>query len=159
MAQRQLFQGKMVEWPLGYFLRKLHAVETRYPAYDRELLAISANLDHWACYVHGCKRTTIYTCWNIGIDRDEDSELIDWYIVEGRTFSLYTMGLGDSPAGKGRKTVPRAGARGLGEVSSLDMSPPVHHLRTPSPVRHLLTPIILTTRTTRHCSIYWDAIN
>jgi hypothetical protein len=31
------------------------------PAYDRELLAISANLDHWTCYVHGCKWTTIYT--------------------------------------------------------------------------------------------------
>jgi len=61
VAQRQLFEGKMVERPLGYFSRKLHAVETRYPAYDRELLAISANLDHWACYVHGRKRTTIYT--------------------------------------------------------------------------------------------------
>lgn len=51
----------MVERPLGYFSRKLHSVETRYPAYDRELLAISANLEHWACYVHGRKRTTIYT--------------------------------------------------------------------------------------------------
>jgi len=50
-----------VERPLGYFSRKLHAVETRYPAYDRELLAISANLEHWACYIHGRKRTTIYT--------------------------------------------------------------------------------------------------
>jgi len=50
-----------VERPLGYFSRKLHAVEVRYPAYDRELLAISANLEHWACYVHGRKRTTIYT--------------------------------------------------------------------------------------------------
>jgi len=61
LAQKQLFEGKMVERPLGYFSRKRHAVETRYPAYDRELLAISANLDHWACYVHGRKRTTIYT--------------------------------------------------------------------------------------------------
>jgi transposase InsO family protein len=61
LAQRQLFEGKMVERPLGYFSRKLHAVESRYPAYDRELLAISANLDHWACYVHGRRRTTIYT--------------------------------------------------------------------------------------------------
>ena len=33
----------------------------RYSAYDRELLAISANLDHWTCYVHRRKRTTIYT--------------------------------------------------------------------------------------------------
>jgi hypothetical protein len=53
LAQRQLFEGRMVERPLGYFSRKLHAVESRYPAYDRELLAISANLEHWACYVHG----------------------------------------------------------------------------------------------------------
>jgi hypothetical protein len=61
LAQRQLFEGRLVERPLGYFSRKLHAVESRYPAYDRELLAISANLEHWACYVHGRKRTTIYT--------------------------------------------------------------------------------------------------
>ena len=61
LAQRQLFEGKMVERLLGYFSRKLHAVESRYPAYDQELLAISANLDHWACYVHGRRRTTIYT--------------------------------------------------------------------------------------------------
>jgi len=61
LAQKQLFEGRLVEWPLGYFPRKLHTVESRYPAYDRELLAISANLEHWACYVHGRKRTTIYT--------------------------------------------------------------------------------------------------
>jgi len=61
MAQKQLFEGRLVERPLGYFSRKLHAVESRYPAYDRELLAISANLEHRACYVHGRKRTTIYT--------------------------------------------------------------------------------------------------
>jgi len=36
-------------------------VKARYPAYDRELLAISANLEHWACYIHGQKRTTMYT--------------------------------------------------------------------------------------------------
>jgi len=36
-------------------------VETRYPVYAWELLAIRANLDHWACYVHRRKRTTIYT--------------------------------------------------------------------------------------------------
>jgi hypothetical protein len=59
LAQKQLFEGKLVEWPLGYFSRKLHAAESRYPAYDRELLAISANLELWACYVHGRKRTTI----------------------------------------------------------------------------------------------------
>jgi len=61
LAQKQLFEGRLVERPLGYFSRKLHAVESRYPAYDRELLAISANLEHWACYVHGRRRTTIYT--------------------------------------------------------------------------------------------------
>jgi hypothetical protein len=61
LAQKQLFEGKLVEQPLGYFSRKLHAAESRYGAYDRELLAISANLEHWACYVHGRKRTTIYT--------------------------------------------------------------------------------------------------
>jgi len=61
LAQKQLFKGKMVEWPLEYFSRKLHAFETRYPAYDWEFLAISANLDHWACYIYRCKRTTIYT--------------------------------------------------------------------------------------------------
>jgi len=61
LEQKQQFEGKIVERPLGYFLRKLHAVETRYPAYDQELLAISANLDHWACYIHRRKCTTIYT--------------------------------------------------------------------------------------------------
>ena len=49
LAQKQMFEGTLVERPLGYFSRKLHAVEMRYPAYDRELLAISANLEHWAC--------------------------------------------------------------------------------------------------------------
>jgi len=61
LAQKQLFEGRLVERPLGYFSRKLHAVESRYPAYDRELLVISPNLEHWACYVHGRKCTTIYT--------------------------------------------------------------------------------------------------
>ena len=61
LAQRQLFEGKMVERPLGYFSRKLHAVEMRYPTYNWEFLAISANLHHWACYIYGRKCTTIYT--------------------------------------------------------------------------------------------------
>ena len=61
LAQKQLFEGRLVERPLGYFSRKLHAVEMRYPTYDRELLAISANLEHWACYVHGRRCTTIFT--------------------------------------------------------------------------------------------------
>jgi len=61
LAQKQLFQGRMVEQPLGYFLRKLHTVETKYLAYDRKLLAISTNLEHWACYVHRRKHTMVYT--------------------------------------------------------------------------------------------------
>jgi len=61
LAQKQMFEGRLVERALEYFSRKLHAVEVRYPAYDQELLAISANLENWACYIHGRKRTTIYT--------------------------------------------------------------------------------------------------
>jgi len=40
LAQKQLFEGKMVERPLGFFSRKLHAVEGRYPAYDLSMLHI-----------------------------------------------------------------------------------------------------------------------
>jgi hypothetical protein len=61
LAQRQQIGGRTVERPLGYFSRKLHAVERRYPTYDRELLAIHDNLEYWAAYIHGRKRTTIYT--------------------------------------------------------------------------------------------------
>jgi transposase InsO family protein len=61
LAQQQLWDGRLVERPLGFFSRKLHDVETRYPTYDRELLAISTNLEHWACYVHRRRHTTIYT--------------------------------------------------------------------------------------------------
>jgi transposase InsO family protein len=63
LAQRQAIPGtdRFVERPLGFFSRKLHAVETRYPTYDRELLAIHDNLEHWAPYIHGRKHTTIYT--------------------------------------------------------------------------------------------------
>jgi hypothetical protein len=63
LAQRQAIPGtdRIVERPLGFFSRKLHAVETRYPTYDRELLAIHDNLEHWAPYIHGRKHTTIYT--------------------------------------------------------------------------------------------------
>jgi len=34
LAQKQMFEGRLVELPLGYFSRTLHAVEARYPAYD-----------------------------------------------------------------------------------------------------------------------------
>jgi len=61
LVQKQLYEGRLVERPLEYFPRKLHMVDVRYPAYDRELLAISTNLEHLACYVHGWKCTTIYT--------------------------------------------------------------------------------------------------
>jgi len=61
LAQKQLFEGRLVEWPWGYFSRKLHTVETRYPTYDRKLRAISANLEHWACYIHGRRHTTTFT--------------------------------------------------------------------------------------------------
>jgi len=34
LAQKQIFEGRLVERPLGYFWGKLHAVEVRYPAYN-----------------------------------------------------------------------------------------------------------------------------
>jgi len=34
LTQKLLFEGRLVEWPLGYFSRKLHGVEARYLAYD-----------------------------------------------------------------------------------------------------------------------------
>jgi hypothetical protein len=46
LAQKQEWQGRIVERPLGFFSRKLHDVETRYPTYDRELLAIHDALGH-----------------------------------------------------------------------------------------------------------------
>ena len=48
----------------------------------------------------------LITCWNIGIDRDEDSELIDLYNVEGKTFSLHTTRLRDSPRGEDGRLSP-----------------------------------------------------
>jgi hypothetical protein len=36
-------------------------VETRYPAYDRGLVAIHEALGHWECYLQGNRHTTIYT--------------------------------------------------------------------------------------------------
>jgi hypothetical protein len=51
LAQRQLWKGRLVERPLAFFSRKLHSVETRYPKYARELLAIHDSLIHWQCYV------------------------------------------------------------------------------------------------------------
>jgi len=34
LAQKKLYEGRLVERPLGYFSRKLQAVKTRYPAYN-----------------------------------------------------------------------------------------------------------------------------
>jgi hypothetical protein len=61
LAQRQQWKGKLIERPLGFFSRKLHDIETRYPTYDRELLAIHDSLVHWECYVQGRRQKTIYT--------------------------------------------------------------------------------------------------
>jgi hypothetical protein len=53
LAQKQPWrlEGRLVERPLGFFSRKLHDVETRYAASDRELLAIHHNLIHWEPYL------------------------------------------------------------------------------------------------------------
>jgi hypothetical protein len=53
LAPRQPWRGKIVELPLGFFSRKLHDIETRYPTYDRELLAVHDSLVYWECYVQG----------------------------------------------------------------------------------------------------------
>jgi len=66
----------------------------------------------------------LITCWNMWIDKRED--VLQYY---AGTRSLYIK---EGRQGKGRKTAPRDGARGLS------------HVRTPPPVRHLRTPIILT---------------
>jgi transposase InsO family protein len=62
LAQKQPWgiEGRLVERPLGFFSRKLHDVETRYAAYDRELLAIHNNLTHWEPYL-GNRHTSVYT--------------------------------------------------------------------------------------------------
>ena len=51
----------------------------------------------------------LITCWKIGIDKDEDSGLIDWYIADGGTFFLYTVhttGLTGAPGGKDGRLSP-----------------------------------------------------
>jgi len=40
---------------IAYYSRKLHDAETRYPTYDRELLAIRDAIEHWRFYLHGAK--------------------------------------------------------------------------------------------------------
>ena len=48
--------------------------------------------------------------------------------------------------GKDGRLSPEPVLGRLGQASSPDVSPPVCHLRTPSPVRHLRMPIILTSK-------------
>jgi len=53
-----------------------------------------------------CQYDICIHCWNIGIDRDKDSELIDCYKVEGKTFLLYTTRLRNLPRGKDGRLSP-----------------------------------------------------
>jgi len=54
LLQRQnQADGKPIERVIGYFSRKLSGAETRYPTYDRELLAIRKSILHWRYYLHG----------------------------------------------------------------------------------------------------------
>jgi hypothetical protein len=58
LSQRQKEGVKVI----GYYSRKLHDPETRYPTYDRELLAIRDAVLHWKCYLHGAAESfTVYT--------------------------------------------------------------------------------------------------
>jgi hypothetical protein len=58
LSQRQRDGIKVI----GYYSRKLHDPETRYPTYDRELLAIRDAVVHWKCNLHGAAVPfTVYT--------------------------------------------------------------------------------------------------
>lgn len=45
---------------IAYYSRKLSGAESRYPTYDRELLAIRESILHWRYYLHGAP-FTVYT--------------------------------------------------------------------------------------------------
>jgi hypothetical protein len=62
LAQKQPLgpEGRLVERPLGFFSRKLHDVEIRYAAYDRELLALHHKSMHWEPYLSN-RHTSVYT--------------------------------------------------------------------------------------------------
>jgi hypothetical protein len=45
--------GRPIEKVIAYYSRKLKDPETRYPTYDRELLAIRDAIDNWRYYLHG----------------------------------------------------------------------------------------------------------
>ena len=55
LLQRQNHEEsrKPMERVIGYFSRKLSGAETRYPTYDRELLAIRESILHWRYCLHG----------------------------------------------------------------------------------------------------------
>jgi hypothetical protein len=58
LSQRQKEGTKVIE----YYSRKFHNPETRYPAYDRELLAIRDAVVHWKRNLHGAAVPfTVYT--------------------------------------------------------------------------------------------------
>jgi hypothetical protein len=58
LSQRQRDGIKVI----GYYSGKLHDPETRYPTYDRELLAIRDAVVHWKCNLHGAAVPfTVYT--------------------------------------------------------------------------------------------------
>lgn len=45
---------------VAYYSRKFSPAQTRYPAYNRELIAIRDSMLHWRMYLHGAK-TVVYT--------------------------------------------------------------------------------------------------
>jgi hypothetical protein len=62
LAQKQPWgpEGRPVERPLCFFSGKFHHVETRYTAFDCELLAIHDNFMHWERYLSN-RHTSVYT--------------------------------------------------------------------------------------------------
>lgn len=57
LIQTQSVGESVKERVIGYWSRKLTGTETRYPAYDRELLAIRDSMIHWRYHLHGSKFT------------------------------------------------------------------------------------------------------
>lgn len=69
---------------IGYFSRKFKDVETRYPTYDRELLAIKEAIIHFRYYLHG-QPFMVYT----------DHASIQ-HILRQRKLSTHQMGMLDT---------------------------------------------------------------
>ena len=61
LCQIQPWKGRPTERTVSFFSRKLSSAETRYPTYDREMLAICEALEQWKCYIDPQRRTTIFT--------------------------------------------------------------------------------------------------